>query len=580
MTLFAGAFSVAAGGVLPSPLMDSLRQHLRRAPDDRGSLASFDSQGLLLVKWDSGSFKEPAWRESADGSFGTLAGDPLLATGETRLSRLEQMAQLISPDGQLNDRALAQTRGAFAMAAFSASTRTLTLATDLIGLRSVYYTLQDGILIFASALRILESMPGIARKPSTAGMVESCVFGFPLAERTPYAAISVLRECQKLTVSPGGMIELKNYHDWTIAGPTPSQPVAAAQELFAEFQAGMRLRLASERRVYAFLSGGMDSRAIVSSLASMGCEIEALNFSPDASQDQVYARQFAETLGTQCRLSFLPRDDNPNFSMLAFNAKTRLEREVAVNVDRPDFLWSGDGGSVGLGHVYMDEGMLGLAERGDFQGALARFLSFNGLSLPVKVLASASRDVLQQLISANALSEINRYPRADAGRRLYLFLLFNDQRRHLFKHFESIDQHGLEFLLPFYDTHFLQRVADTPAAWGVLHKLYALWFEHLNPAARSTPWQTYPGHQPCPVKGDESLSYQWAGRNRDGGLTLSERLSGGRYLAKQALGASLPAIFSRPRLLLAAVLHATGLRDCGHILTMLLNYRQLGVHVN
>ncbi|MDP2323689.1 MAG: asparagine synthase-related protein [Gammaproteobacteria bacterium] len=423
-------------------------------------------------------------------------------------------------------------------------------------------------------------MPGIARKPSTAGMIESCVFGFPLAERTPYTNIAVLRECQKLTVSAGGDIRLTNYHDWSIAGLVPSEPAVAAQALFAEFQEGIGLRLATDRRVYAFLSGGMDSRAIVSSLASMGCEIEALNFSPDLSQDQVYARQFAETLHAQCRLSFLPRDENPNFSMLAFNAKSKLEQEVAVNVDRPTFLWSGDGGSVGLGHVYMDEDMLNFAERGDLQAALDHFLSFNGLSLPAKVLAKESRASLQQMLSANALSEINRYARADAGRRLYLFLLFNDQRRHLFKHFESIDQHGLEFLLPFYDAHFLKRVVDTPARWGVLHKLYALWFDHLDPAARSTPWQTYPGHQPCPVKGDDSLSYQWAGRNGDAELTLSERLRGGRYLAKQALGPSLPGIFSRPWLLLAAVLHGSGLRDCGHILTMLGTYRQLGAHAN
>lgn len=580
MTLFAGAFSVGPGRVLSSALKASLKQHLRREPDHRGTLASFDSAGMFLVKWDSGAFNEPAWREPGDGSLCVVVGDPLFSASGTRLNRMTQIAQLARSDGELNDHALAQTRGSFSISAFSASSQTLTLATDMIGLRSVYYTVQDGVFIFASALRVLESLPGIVRRPSTAGMVESCVFGFPLAERTSYTNIAVLRECQKLTISVGGDIQLANYHDWSIAGPVPNDPAAAAQTLFTAFQDGIRLRLASDRRVYAFLSGGMDSRAIVSSLASMGCEIEALNFSPEASQDQVYARQFAQTLGTQCHLSFLPRDDNPNFSMLAFNAKSKLEHAAAVTVDRPAFLWSGDGGSVGLGHVYMDEVMLKLADGGNYQAALDHFLGFNGLSLPIKVLASESRDALQQMLSANALSEINRYARADAGRRLYLFLLFNDQRRHLFKHFESIDQHGLEFLLPFYDTQFLKRVADTPAAWGVLHKLYALWFEHLNPAARSTPWQTYPGHQPCPIKGDDSLSYQWAGRSRDTALGLPERLRGGRYLAQQALGPSLPAIFSRPRLLLAALLHASGLRDCGHILTMLATYRQLGVHAN
>ena len=145
MTLIAGAFSIAAGVVLPPPLKAALRQHLRRAPDERGSLSSHDSQALFLVKWDSGSFKEPAWREGADGSLATLVGDPLLADGGTRLSRAEQLAHLTGPDSALNDGELARTRGAFSIAAFSATTHTLTLATDMIGLRPLYYTVQDGV---------------------------------------------------------------------------------------------------------------------------------------------------------------------------------------------------------------------------------------------------------------------------------------------------------------------------------------------------------------------------------------------------------------------------------------------------
>ena len=581
MTIFAGAFCSLPGQTLHGNWKQLLSQALRSRDDGLGTVDVFDNPSMVLVKWDSGAFNEGAWAASPDGnSISALVGDPLLTKSGERLNRTEQLFQLVGRRGTLNDHALSKTRGAFSIASFCAETLTLTLATDVIGLRSLYYTVQDGTLIFASALRILESLDCIPRKLSETAIVESSLLGFPLADRTPYADIRVLRESQKLTIVSGSGIELENYHDWADSGAVPASPEIAAHEIFSEFQAGIRLRLAGDCKAYAFLSGGMDSRAIVSSLASINCKIEALNFSPDSSQDQAYARLFSDALGPQCHLNLLPRDDNPNFSILAFGAKKKLEARLPTGVDRPTFMWSGDGGSVGLGHVYMDEKMVTLAEDGNFAEAVQWFFKFNGLSLPAKVLAAASRASLQQAMAANVLSELNRYPRADAGRRWYLFLLLNDQRRHLFKHFETIDQHGLEFLLPFYDVHFLKLVANTPARWGLFHRLYALWFDQLDATARATPWQTYPGHIPCPVPGNSQLSYQWAGRGSSIGFADESRRADAARLLAQSFSKSLPSMFSRWRLFWAAVLHGAGLRDCRHILTMLDNLRQLRTHQN
>ena len=581
MTIFAGAFCSLPGEPLHGKWKQLLRQALRSRDDGLGTVDIFDNPRMVLVKWDSGAFNECAWSTSSNGkSISALVGDPLLTKSGERLNRAEQLSQLVGIDGTLNNHALSKTRGAFSIASFCDETHTLELATDIIGLRSLYYTLQNGTLIFASALRILESLDCIPRKLSETAIVESSLFGFALADRTPYADIRVLRESQKLTIVSGGAIELRNYHDWADVGAVPSTPELAAEEIFSQFQAGIRLRLDSDCKIYAFLSGGMDSRAIVSSLASVNCKIEALNFSPDLSQDQAYARLFSDTLGTQCHLNLLPRDDNPNFSMLAFSAKKKLESHPPTGVDRSRFMWSGDGGSVGLGHVYMDEKMVTLVEDGNFDEAIQWFFKFNGLSLPAKVLTAAARASLQQAMAANVLLELNRYPRADAGRRWYLFLLLNDQRRHLFKHFETIDQHGLEFLLPFYDVHFLKLVANTPVRWGLFHRLYVLWFGQLDATARSTPWQTYPGHIPCPVPGDSQLSYQWADRASSIGFAYGARRVDAKRLLVQSFSKSLPTMFSRWRLFWAAVLHGVGLRDCRHILTMLDNLRQLRTHQN
>ncbi len=580
MTILVGAYCFGAANIISTPLKETLRQLLRTQPDERGILHFVDAPRFFLTKWDSCAFNELAWQLSGDGSLATLVGDPLLTEAGKRLGRSVQLSQLIDQDYFLSDNKLKQTRGAFSAVAYCASKHTLSLATDMIGLRSLYYTVQDDIFIFASALRVFERLPNMARSLSTAGMLELSVFGFPLANRTPYKEVAVLRECEKLTLSVACGIESGQYHDWEHSQPPPSEPEVAAEVLFSIFKEGIRLRLESDKKTYAFLSGGMDSRAIVSTIASLGCEIEALNFSPSASQDQAYACAFAKTLGPQCHINLLPRDENPNFSMLAFTAKSELERKEQTDVSRPAFFWSGDGGSVGLGHVYLDERMIQIAERGNFNAAMSLFLAVNRLTLPTKAMTPTSRQSMQDLLFSGAVAEMNRYARPDGGRRLYLFLLFNDQRRHLFKHFETIDQHGLEFHLPFFDVHFLKYVIDTPARWGAGHNLYSLWFNHLTPSAVSTPWQTYPGHQPCPIQGDESLSYQWRRASANEKLGIEQRRVEARLILNECFSGSLPEMFSRPRLILAAVSHYIGLRDCRHILAMLQKYRAIRLLTN
>ncbi|MBC7617505.1 MAG: hypothetical protein H7293_00690 [Candidatus Saccharibacteria bacterium] len=534
-----------------------------------------DLANFFLVKWDSGAFQEPAWRNAADGSVAALAGDPLLFTSSNRLSRKQQLDRLAPHGAAPDDAELAKCRGSFALVHHDAKSNQLYLTTDALGLRSIYYVVQDGCLIFSTALRVLEAMPEVKKKLSLLGMAELSVFTFPLAERTPYEGITVLRECQALTANASG-VTLHNYDDWSTLQGSPETPEQAAKQLHSTFREAVSIRLGSDQKAYSFLSGGMDSRAIVATLLDLGRQVEALNFSPQASQDQLYAQLFSAETGGRCSLHCLAGGVFPNFTLLAHAAKTELEQRQQTHVDRPAFIWSGDGGSVGLGHVYMDTQMLAHAQRGDVQAAVQHFLNFNNLALSSKVFTKTARQQLPQLLLDSVMREVHRYPRQDLGRQLYFFLLFNDQRRHLFKHFESIDQHGLEVLTPFFDTLFLKAVASTPVHWGVLHRLYAEWFTHLPEFARKTPWQTYPGHVPCPVAGARGASYQWAPtpKQREG---LVARNAVARALLR-SVSHDLAPPFSQARVGVAAVLHALGLRDCRHILWRLELYERFGIH--
>jgi asparagine synthase (glutamine-hydrolysing) len=571
MTIFAGAFCLQSA-CIPPALKSALRLNLRSKSDDLGNWHVHDQERLFIVKWDSGAFSEPAWRVTPDGSVSVLAGDPLLIEDGRRLTRQEQMGKLAPESASMQDSALAQCRGSFALAQYVADQNTLFLATDAIGLRSIYYVIQDGYLVFASALRVLEATSEVSKSLSLLGVAELSTFSFPLAERTPYDGIAILRESEILSANSSG-VKLRNYYDWSTPEASPCNPEDAATQLYATFREAVAIRLGGDKRVYSFLSGGMDSRAIVATLLDMAQHVEALNFSADESQDQQYAQLFAIEAGSQCRLHCLKGGNFPNFSYLALAAKTELEQRMPTHVDRPQMIWSGDGGSVGLGHVYMNQAMLDFGERGDVEGAAKHFLDFNRIALTSQIFAKTTRKQLPRQLFESVMSEVNRYPRDDIGRRIYLFLLFNDQRRHLFKHFETIDQHGLELLTPFFDAKFLKAVAATPSRWGVLHSLYSQLFEHLPPLARRSPWQTYPGHQPCPLPSHPNASYQWTSRSEHHSNGLVERSKLAIKLIGLISHRMQPQVFSQPRIWLAAFLHALGLRDCRHILQRLEIYR-------
>lgn len=566
MTVFAGVFCISTSSVVPNELKSQITSQLVRQDKGLGVRSVHDVPRLFLAKWDSGAFSEPAWQVKPDGSVATLAGDPLLTEAKRRLMRQDQLDRLSTHIQEKQAFNLASCRGSFALVQYAAERDELCLTTDALGLRPIYYAIQNGLVIFSTALRILESASLVEKHLSILGVAEECAFSFPLADRTPYEEIKVLREAQCFRVT-SEQRSFQNYLDWAALQEIPGSMADSAKAIHSEFREAVRLRAGTDRRVYSFLSGGMDSRAIVSELISNGQQVVALNFSAEGSQDQVFAQSFATEAGAACELHCLAGGIFPNFSMLALDAKTKLENMTPTRVDRPRFIWSGDGGSVGLGHVYMDEKMLDIAESRGARAAIEYFLELNKNTLPTGVLAVKARHELPRLIFNSVMAEVDRYTVNDFGRRIYFFLLFNDQRRHLFKHLETIDQHGLELLTPFYDLAFLRAIAATPARWGILHRLYASFFEYLPDIARKTAWQTYPGHVPCPLPKDLTASYQWSKSSwpQRGGI----RIRGATAHEMIFSVGDTNQIFSTGRIVLAALAHVLGLRDYSHILSIL-----------
>jgi asparagine synthase (glutamine-hydrolysing) len=88
-------------------------------------------------------------------------------------------------------------------------------------------------------------------------------------------------------------------------------------------------------------------------------------------------------------------------------------------------------------------------------------------------------------------------------------MLLNEERRRRAAHYEDIDRHRFELVLPFYDPELLTLVLSEPIDDFLGHAFYHRWLAEFPPETRSAPWQTYPGHEPCALPKPPGVYTQW-----------------------------------------------------------------------
>lgn len=533
MTVIAGAVSLGAKP-LPADLRIRLLQNLSRTPEDR--VQTFGDGRWQLAKVDVGAYRSEAACSSDAGAVLVVAGEPLLAPSavEHFSNRQEECARLFADLRKASMQSLRTATGVFCGAFYDPEQDRLVLVADKLGLRPIYYAMLPDAIVFASALRILEAAD-VPRGVDLRGTYETCAFGFPLADRTCYANIRTIGAAETISVE-AARVSRSKYHRWDVAS-RPQKSFDEAETIIKiseRFSAAVHRRLRGDRVALAFLSGGLDSRAILATLRSMGTRVLSVNFAPPGSQDRLFAGQAAAALGSTHHQLEVPLSSVVSaYRQEQLKAWVETLPEDLPHPDRPGCIWSGDGGSVGVGHVYLDRETVSHFDEGRFEDGIAAFLSYNRIGGAANsALADQFRDRCRHWHIDGVRDELARVPEARDSRAIYLFLLLNDQRRHLAKHFENIDQHRFEFHVPFFDSDFLQTIVDAPSAPFLGHRLYHKWLARMSPQAVSVPWQTYPNHEPCPIPIPHNLLYQWSDESYFG---RGEERKVARALGREAL---------------------------------------------
>jgi asparagine synthase (glutamine-hydrolysing) len=391
-------------------------------------------------------------------------------------------------------------------------------------------------------------------------VTEVVALGAPLADRTPYAGICLLKGAEIVQVTNEGTSR-STYWRWDEVETVNDPEAVRLATVFDRFQSAVTRRNRSDRATSAYLSGGLDSRCIVAALCHNGVSVRTVNFARPGTQDYYFGNEFAETIGSSHEsLPKEPGDKIPDYSSLMSRALggTNLGKWSA---ERRRLVWSGEGGSALLGHIHLSESLVESMRAGKTDRAIEEYIQREQVDLPIKLFRPQILETVRDVIRQGIHEELEQWHAEDAGRNAYLFLMHNDQRRKLMAHFENIDLHRLEFQLPFFDGGFLTSVMATPLDWCLRHGFYIKWLSLFPPAVSTVPWQSYPGHQPCPFPIPKELAYQW-----DDSYQAPEDATQKQRVIEQATellrSIDFPdRILSRRKLRLATWIHSKGWRD-------------------
>lgn len=193
-------------------------------------------------------------------------------------------------------------RGMFAVALWDERTHRLILARDRLGQKPLYYSISQGRLWFASELKALLAAPGISREIDPVAVDQYLTYQYVPHPR------SILKGVRKLPpghflIWEGGSIKVEPF--WQLSLSTTPYRAAdelnLVEELREKFLEAVRIRMIAERPLGAFLSGGIDSSAVVAAMAQQSTspvKTFSIGFAEQAYNELPHARAVADRYST------------------------------------------------------------------------------------------------------------------------------------------------------------------------------------------------------------------------------------------------------------------------------------------
>jgi len=203
---------------------------------------------------------------------------------------------------------LTRLGGMFAFVLWDAPRKRLLLARDPMGIKPLYYHQSEQIFIFASEVRTLLGTGLVLRKADPTGVLSYLAFGSVYEPWTIVEGVIAVPPGHVLTVE-NGSVSIREYwnplqsfsHSQSESAPQSGNGTATANRLPAILRDAVLSHLVSDVPVGVFLSGGIDSSALVAVLSHNGVRANtfSLVFQEEEFNEGQYSREIARRFGTE-----------------------------------------------------------------------------------------------------------------------------------------------------------------------------------------------------------------------------------------------------------------------------------------
>ncbi len=303
----------------PHAVLDAMGQAIaHRGPDDTGFFEASTSDGnyrvglahrrLSIIDLTTGH--QPIGNE--DGSVQIVFNgevynfqplrEQLIALGHT-FATASDTETIVHAYEQWGEACVEHFRGMFAFAIWDAPRERLFLARDRFGKKPLFFCEHEGNLLFGSEIKAVLAFPGVAAQVDRAAVWDYFSYRYVPAPATLFKGIHKLRPGCSAVWENGKFSETRYYtapdNAVRATTPLPADPVATFLDKLDE---SVRIRMISDVPFGAFLSGGLDSSAVVGLMSrhsSMPVKTFSVGFKEGEFSELRYAAEIARQFNTE-----------------------------------------------------------------------------------------------------------------------------------------------------------------------------------------------------------------------------------------------------------------------------------------
>lgn len=319
-----GMFDMSGGREIDRPLLERMNEtQFHRGPVEGGLYTEralgFGHRRLSIIDLASG--QQPLFNEDRSVvvvfngeiyNFQALMQE-LISLGHEFSTHCDTEV-IVHAWEQWGEACVQHLRGMFAFAVWDRKQQTLFMARDRLGIKPFFYAvLPDGTFAFGSELKSLLALPTLSRQIDARAVEDYFAFGYVPEPRTIFSHAHKLAPGHMMTIRVGDTSVLqKKYWDVPFTPHAPATEQAIEEELVVRFREAVSSHLIADVPLGGFLSGGVDSSAVVAMMAGLSStpvNTCSISFNDPKFDESVFATQVAQLYQTNHHSERVDKDD-------------------------------------------------------------------------------------------------------------------------------------------------------------------------------------------------------------------------------------------------------------------------------